>query len=266
MSTNTNQKLPKKFDEQTKIKYTYVIKHWQGDNVMSENFGMTIKTARKRKGLTLRALAKKVGISHPYLSQLESGHNTKPSIQILVGLSQELNLSFAYLAHLVETDIGINTRLEGDALKLIRAFEPSSLEGIESFEDFKEEVASVVEKEVVEPHDGVTEGQLKVLYERMVELSKIEAQFKGIAQLQSELERGKKLNQQFSAWEDPETLPVEQIVGALKKSGYSIEKAEPVTVDLEDILNSQQAVMLNGKILTAEEKNKALQILKLTFG
>ncbi|MEK3975552.1 helix-turn-helix domain-containing protein [Psychrobacillus sp. FSL K6-1267] len=55
-------------------------------------FGEVIKKARNVRGLTLRELAEKAGISHPYLSQLENSKNNNPSPQIVFNLSKILEI------------------------------------------------------------------------------------------------------------------------------------------------------------------------------
>lgn len=50
--------------------------------------GKEIKRLRKEKGLTSRELAEMSGVSQPYISQLETGRNNKPSIEILEKIFQ----------------------------------------------------------------------------------------------------------------------------------------------------------------------------------
>lgn len=57
-------------------------------------FGSYIKEIRNEKGLSLRELSKRSGISHPYLSQLENGKNKNPSPDIIEKLSKGLGVDF----------------------------------------------------------------------------------------------------------------------------------------------------------------------------
>jgi transcriptional regulator with XRE-family HTH domain len=54
--------------------------------------GRFIKEIRKDKNLTLREVAQRSGVSHPYLSQLENGRNDKPSPDILNKLANGLEI------------------------------------------------------------------------------------------------------------------------------------------------------------------------------
>ncbi|GLC88217.1 helix-turn-helix domain-containing protein [Lysinibacillus piscis] len=88
---------------------------------MIDNFGDVISNARKEKKLTLREAAKQIGISHPYLSQLEKNKNKKPSLEILYKIAYELNISFAYLILLSEIDIGYTAnQFTKEALEFIK--------------------------------------------------------------------------------------------------------------------------------------------------
>jgi len=55
------------------------------------DFGKSIRELRKSKGLSLREVAKRSGTSHPYLSQLETGKNKKPTPQIIAKIATGLN-------------------------------------------------------------------------------------------------------------------------------------------------------------------------------
>jgi len=55
--------------------------------------GEYIKSLREEKGLSLRETAKRANISHPYLSQIETGKNTKPSADILFKVSTALKVN-----------------------------------------------------------------------------------------------------------------------------------------------------------------------------
>ena len=59
---------------------------------MSE-FGIYIRTLRKRVGLTLREIEEQTGISNAYLSQIEQGHRNPPSPAMLKRLAKALGVS-----------------------------------------------------------------------------------------------------------------------------------------------------------------------------
>jgi HTH-type transcriptional regulator, competence development regulator len=54
-----------------------------------------LRTARERKGLTLRAVEQAIEVSNAYLSQLESGKIKQPSPIVLHKLSQIYGVSYA---------------------------------------------------------------------------------------------------------------------------------------------------------------------------
>jgi transcriptional regulator with XRE-family HTH domain len=54
-----------------------------------------LRTARKRKGLTLRAVEQATEVSNAYLSQLESGKIKQPSPIVLHKLTQLYGISYA---------------------------------------------------------------------------------------------------------------------------------------------------------------------------
>lgn len=77
--------------------------------------GAYLRRVRKAKGFTLREAAKRSGVSHPYLSQLENGKNDKPSPEILRKLSSTLDVSYLELM----TKAGYN---DYEGYSLIEAF------------------------------------------------------------------------------------------------------------------------------------------------
>ncbi len=67
-------------------------------------FGRLIQVTRKEKGLTLVDLANATGLSHPYLSQLESGLKANPSVKAIESLSTALGIDKAKLEALSELE------------------------------------------------------------------------------------------------------------------------------------------------------------------
>ena len=62
--------------------------------------GELIKSARKEKGLSARKLANLLDISHTEINNIESGIRMKPSIIVLKGLEQYLDIPFKESAKL----------------------------------------------------------------------------------------------------------------------------------------------------------------------
>lgn len=61
------------------------------------NLGDYVRKVRKEKNLSLRETAKRCGISHPYLSQLENGKTNNPTAQVIEKLSKGLDLPYNML-------------------------------------------------------------------------------------------------------------------------------------------------------------------------
>lgn len=64
--------------------------------VLDPSFHSIIKEARKRRGIGLRDLARKVKCSHPYLILIEAGER-KPAPKLLAKLQEELGLDPFFL-------------------------------------------------------------------------------------------------------------------------------------------------------------------------
>lgn len=71
-----------------------------GKNKKEETLADLIKNARKEKGLSARKLASLLKISHTELNNIESGFRVKPSIIILKGIEQYLDIPFSKTAEL----------------------------------------------------------------------------------------------------------------------------------------------------------------------
>lgn len=63
----------------------------------SKEYGAYLKTLRNAKGLTLAQLAKEIGFSNPYISQIENGLKGIPSPELLKELSSPLGVSYEEL-------------------------------------------------------------------------------------------------------------------------------------------------------------------------
>lgn len=64
------------------------------------NIGETIKSIRKRKGLSQQELATLSGISQTYLSQIEKSERQSPTIDVLQKISEALDLPYPVLEFL----------------------------------------------------------------------------------------------------------------------------------------------------------------------
>lgn len=58
-----------------------------------EDFGTYLKRLRKAKGVTVRSLDRRTGISHSYLSNIENGNRNVPSPGMIRKLSSALGVT-----------------------------------------------------------------------------------------------------------------------------------------------------------------------------
>lgn len=63
------------------------------------SFGDFLKEERKKKGLTMRELERRTGISQAYISQIESGKRNAPKPDLLRKLSKGLDVEYLQLLH-----------------------------------------------------------------------------------------------------------------------------------------------------------------------
>ncbi|WAM36575.1 helix-turn-helix domain-containing protein [Caldicellulosiruptor acetigenus] len=61
--------------------------------------GKKIRHLRKEKGLTQKELAKLTGISQSYISELEAGIKTNPSIEIAKRIAEVLEIDICQLVY-----------------------------------------------------------------------------------------------------------------------------------------------------------------------
>lgn len=59
-------------------------------NIARKRLGTMIKQLRERKGLTQDEVAQRAKVTKPYLSMLESGERTKPSLSVLKRIARVL--------------------------------------------------------------------------------------------------------------------------------------------------------------------------------
>jgi transcriptional regulator with XRE-family HTH domain len=83
---------------------------------MNKTLGEYLKQARKEKGLTLRTVEEKTGISNAYLSQLENRKISSPSPTVLSKLADLYKLSYSRLMELA----GYPTEASSDNRVLFR--------------------------------------------------------------------------------------------------------------------------------------------------
>jgi transcriptional regulator with XRE-family HTH domain len=70
------------------------------DDSAAVNLGLRMRVARKKSGMSLRELARRLGVSPSFISQIENG-KSRPSVATLYSLAQVLEVS---IDHLFESD------------------------------------------------------------------------------------------------------------------------------------------------------------------
>lgn len=100
--------------------------------------GMRIKELRSARGWSLRALARRAGISHTHVSQIESGDVADPSVAKIVGIaavlgvpverlleggtqSEPLPTNLEPVMDRIQADLGAIQRLDPGALEVVAA-------------------------------------------------------------------------------------------------------------------------------------------------
>lgn len=66
------------------------------------HFGATLRLLRVDAGLTLRALARRIGVSSAYLSRVENGHDPAPTPDRLIAIADALGLPRAVMVELAQ--------------------------------------------------------------------------------------------------------------------------------------------------------------------
>jgi XRE family transcriptional regulator of biofilm formation len=82
--------------------------------------GKRIKELRQSKGYSITELAKKAAISKSYLSQIERGLQTNPSLQFLNKLSVPLGTTIGYLLEEIKSKKHVEIELDEEWKQLIR--------------------------------------------------------------------------------------------------------------------------------------------------
>lgn len=108
-----------------------------------ESIGAKLKSIRKQKGLTLRALGKAANVSHSFIADIESGRSN-PSLDTLDALAKALNVSIMDIIRdtdyengqeaidLAEAILEENVMFDGEPLSLTQEERQSILEFVKT--------------------------------------------------------------------------------------------------------------------------------------
>jgi len=209
----------------------------------TETFGEVIKKARKSWGLTLRKLAEDVGISHPYLSQLENGRNDKPSPTVVLRLADALDIPFAYLLILTNDNMGLG-EISDQELETLKSIKPIDINSWDTFEEFQERFD--FDGFGDDDPDGNKMKKILTMYQYLHSLKMTEKSVRYQVELEDVV---KKTNEKLSS----------------PKLVLTSEKRVK-EVSLEDLLNEDNLkILVNKKPLNDEDKKKLIALTDILF-
>lgn len=212
----------------------------------SLSLGEVIKSARKDKNISIRELSRRTNISHPYLSQIETGKNDKPSKEFLLKLAEELDLSFVYLVSIANTDIGL--KVPPHIVKILAGIEPSFFEKISTSEDFIKWLRN--EKAYTDNPGYFTDDMIVKLERFYNDLKKIEHETRTLANMDIAFQ---------GIMEEAPTSGIAVVEGGIIKDGK-------LSISLKEyLLNQDIEITVNDKPLTEEDKSKLLDIANTIF-
>ncbi|MEQ6050175.1 helix-turn-helix domain-containing protein [Lysinibacillus capsici] len=240
----------------------------------NETFGEAIKRGREEKKLSLRGLAKSINISHPYLSQLENGKTTNPSLQIVFKLAEALDMSLAYLIHLSGIEVnGFHFTLPDEMLPDFQLTNYSILKQhntMDSFENFVESQRQLgINIDTPEKVDSY-----RKTYEQLLKINGIENDFRYMANLALKIKDHNNDYQEFNYEIDDSykhSIKFEvpayktEIIGNSEFTNYvPPEKALQSFFDIENLLDlNSELLNFRGRKITNDEKQRIVQSIEL---
>lgn len=220
-----------------------------------EKVGKSIKEHRIAKKMTQKKLGEMLGKSESTVRMWELGKSTPPA-DIIGKLSHELDMNYYQLMQMAGH---INNTFDELLLKrdkiLTRqsALKNEKEELITKAKKIESELEKFIDKEMTseeEQNVSLLVKERKELLERSEKLRNlIEDEYVEIDEINTLIRNALEYKEAKKAQD-----MIESFVG----------KAE-TKVDLENLFNIAQKITIGNKILSPEEKRKALQILKLTF-
>lgn len=206
--------------------------------------GEEIKKARSEASLTQREAAQKIGISHSYLSQIESGREVNVSLENIYKIGYVLDISFAYLLYL--SDINTNHKPKYDE-RILPIIKESDYISFSTFPDLKK----------IFPEEFK-----KLPHELLQEVFFFLDEAKGIKEsILFELSRNTKFLNDAVEFEQPNFTP--EALNSLEKSANAGKKIKELKhFEIANLLSLSQSVNFKGIILTDNDKQLILDILE----
>ncbi|WP_223189544.1 helix-turn-helix domain-containing protein [Nonomuraea terrae] len=84
------------------------------DDATAVNLGLRLRMARRKSGLSLRELARRLSVSPSFLSQIENG-KSQPSVATLYSMAQMLNVSVDHLFESEEAPMEYDSEMTDEA-------------------------------------------------------------------------------------------------------------------------------------------------------
>lgn len=231
---------------------------------MSEKnpFGEFLKNYRSERSLSTTDLHRMTGVSQPYLSQIENGK--KPSIKIVEKISSGLGLNYYQLmkiaGYMKEEDSEELIQRSNERRQILEQLTqelPSHLKHFENltkeFNKLKNDLSLCDNKKEASEILNKLQKNLENMQEaeKMFEYKKMQSE-----QLKRDIESIHMMIESALDYEEATQIQnmIEEFAG----------KAEN-EIELENLFTIAQEIYLDGRKLSNQEKEKALQILKLTF-
>lgn len=220
--------------------------------------GDLIKEVRKKSGLTTTQLAEMVEVSQGYISHLENERKKNPSPDVLARIAKVLDIPYIDLmvkaGYLTGSDLS-ELYLKRDELKSKQAeYRNKKKEFINKAEDIELKLQKYL---TIDELNDKEQGEVSSLSKERSELLKQAKDLRDQSEdLSVEIDEINDLIRNSLEYKEAtqDKNMIENSVGESKSN-----------VELENLFSMAQEITINGKVLTDEEKQKALQILKLTF-
>lgn len=238
-----------------------------------ETFGSAIKRARIEKGLSLRETARRVGISHAYLSQLENGRTSNPSLTIVFKLAEELDVSFAYLMYLSGVPIGeFKVTIPEEMLPALQLSNINYIENNESLSSFEEFKKAQIQKGIaLDTPEDLEES--KKIYDQLLKVIEIENDLRSMALLSLKINDYDNDYKEFH-YEIDDTykhtfkfeVPAYKTdkIGGTEFTNYiPPEKALESFFDVENLLNlNPELLNFRGRKITNDERDRIIKSIE----
>lgn len=230
----------------------------KGGEYMS-SLGEKIKEARKNKGLTTTQLAEMIDVSQGYISHLENNRKKNPSPEILQKIANVLEIP--------QTDLMIKAGyIDSDDLFV------EMDKGTEKLQETHDQVKKLNEKltslsqaifDLNKQNSKTSDEKIKnEIQNLLIEIRGIESILKNNHTLyfdsKEEVNKLKEIAEFLLKKQEKKSL-LTDLTELLEEYNMYLE------LHLEDLFIPSYKLFLNGRELTSEEKEKAIQILKLSF-